>query len=117
MDRGTASISNILSYLVFNIIPTVLDIIIGVVYFVTAFNIWYGLLVFVTMLIYLIRIIIGEPKTKKNRRCRIFGIKKRFDNDLYRLQTTSRDGQKSRNKDRASITVINENNFIQFKVR
>ncbi|XP_018651397.1 putative atp-binding cassette, sub-family B,member 6,mitochondrial precursor (abc6) [Schistosoma mansoni] len=42
MDRGTASISNILSYLVFNILPTVLDIIIGVVYFVTAFNIWYG---------------------------------------------------------------------------
>lgn len=58
MDRGTASISNILSYLVFNIIPTVLDIIIGVVYFVTAFNIWYGLLVFVTMLIYLSKLFI-----------------------------------------------------------
>ncbi|CAH8549655.1 unnamed protein product [Schistosoma margrebowiei] len=68
MDRGTASISNILSYLVFNIIPTVLDIIIGVVYFVTAFNIWYGLLVFVTMLIYLIStVLITEWRAKFRR--------------------------------------------------
>ncbi|TPP64504.1 ATP-binding cassette sub-family B member 6 mitochondrial [Fasciola gigantica] len=53
MDRGTASISNVLSYLVFNIIPTVLDIIIGVIYFVMVFNFWYGLLVFVTMAVYM----------------------------------------------------------------
>ncbi|CAH8498844.1 unnamed protein product [Schistosoma turkestanicum] len=68
MDRGTASISNILSYLVFNILPTVLDIIIGVVYFITAFNIWYGLLVFITMLIYLVStVLITEWRAKFRR--------------------------------------------------
>ncbi|KAK4471221.1 hypothetical protein MN116_004669 [Schistosoma mekongi] len=68
MDRGTASISNILSYLVFNLLPTVLDIIIGVVYFVAAFNIWYGLLVFVTMLTYIVStVLITEWRTKFRR--------------------------------------------------
>ncbi|TNN15939.1 ATP-binding cassette sub-family B member 6 [Schistosoma japonicum] len=68
MDRGTASISNILSYLVFNMLPTVLDIIIGVVYFVAAFNIWYGLLVFVTMLTYIVStVLITEWRAKFRR--------------------------------------------------
>ncbi|CAL8084250.1 unnamed protein product [Calicophoron daubneyi] len=68
MDRGTASISNILSYMAFNIMPTVLDIMIGVVYFVAAFNIWYGLIVFVTMAVYLgATVAVTEWRTKFRR--------------------------------------------------
>ncbi|CAH8846417.1 unnamed protein product [Trichobilharzia szidati] len=68
MDRGTASISNILSYLIFNILPTILDVIIGVIYFVTAFNAWYGLLVFITMLIYLVcTVLVTEWRAKFRR--------------------------------------------------
>lgn len=58
MDRGTSSINGLLSYLVFNILPTIVDIVIAIVYFSSAFNIWFGLIVLVTMIIYL-----GEEKS------------------------------------------------------
>lgn len=53
MDRGTESINNLLNYILFSIFPTITDIIIAVVYFIVAFNIWFGLIVFVTMLLYI----------------------------------------------------------------
>ena len=53
MDRGTSSINGLLSYLVFNILPTIVDIVIAIIYFTTTFNIWFGLIVFVTMALYL----------------------------------------------------------------
>ncbi|CAG0919528.1 unnamed protein product [Notodromas monacha] len=68
MDRGTQSITSLLSYILFNIIPTVLDIIIAVVYFATAFNVWFGLLVFSTMAVYLgVTIAVTEWRTKYRR--------------------------------------------------
>ncbi|KAL7063931.1 hypothetical protein AAHC03_05000 [Spirometra sp. Aus1] len=68
VDRGTSSVSNILNYLLFNIIPTIVDIIVGIVYFITAFNFWYGLIVFVTMLAYLVgTVFITEWRTKFRR--------------------------------------------------
>uniref|UniRef100_A0A0X3PF57 ATP-binding cassette sub-family B member 6 n=1 Tax=Schistocephalus solidus TaxID=70667 RepID=A0A0X3PF57_SCHSO len=68
VDRGTSSISNILNYLLFNMIPTIVDIIVGIVYFITAFNFWYGLIVFITMLAYLvITVLITEWRTKFRR--------------------------------------------------
>ncbi len=53
MDRGTTSINGLLSYLVFNILPTIIDIIIAVIYFTVSFNVWFGLIVFLTMALYL----------------------------------------------------------------
>jgi ATP-binding cassette subfamily B (MDR/TAP) protein 6 len=53
MDRGTTSVNGLLSMLLFNIAPTFLDIIIAIIYFIVAFNIWFGLIVFATMVIYL----------------------------------------------------------------
>ena len=53
VDRGTSSVSSVLNYLFFSIIPTIVDIIVGVVYFIAAFNFWYGLIVFVTMVCYI----------------------------------------------------------------
>ena len=41
------------SYIVFNIAPTIIDIIIAVVYFLTQFNAWFALIVFITMVLYL----------------------------------------------------------------
>ena len=41
------------SYIVFQIFPTIADIIIAIVYFVTAFNYLFGLIVFVSMALYL----------------------------------------------------------------
>ncbi|XP_064095377.1 ATP-binding cassette sub-family B member 6-like [Macrobrachium nipponense] len=69
MDRGTNSINSLLSYIVFNIAPTVIDIIVAIVYFTTAFNYWFGIIVFVTMAIYLgFTIGLTEWRTKFRRK-------------------------------------------------
>nr|AHK05635.1 ATP-binding cassette transporter sub-family B member 6 [Tigriopus japonicus] len=68
MDRGTSSINGLLSYLVFNILPTIVDIVIAIVYFSSAFNIWFGLIVLVTMIIYLaVTVAMTEWRTKFRR--------------------------------------------------
>ncbi|XP_054709915.1 ATP-binding cassette sub-family B member 6-like [Uloborus diversus] len=68
MDRGTSSISSLLSYIVFNIIPTFADIFIAIIYFGVAFNVWFGLIVFITMTLYLVATIsLTEWRTKFRR--------------------------------------------------
>ncbi|XP_033222968.1 ATP-binding cassette sub-family B member 6, mitochondrial [Belonocnema kinseyi] len=57
MDRGTDSINNLLNYILFSILPTIVDIIIAVIFFVSAFNKWFGLIVFSTMVLYIDRAI------------------------------------------------------------
>lgn len=41
------------SYIVFSIVPTVADIVIGIVYFTSVFSAWFGLIIFVCMSLYL----------------------------------------------------------------
>ena len=54
-----------MSYLVFNIFPTILDIVIAIIYFGISFNVWFGLIILVTMSIYLATtIFITEWRTK-----------------------------------------------------
>ncbi|XP_072179638.1 ATP-binding cassette sub-family B member 6-like [Diadema setosum] len=68
MDRGTTSINSLLSYIVFNILPTIADITIAVVYFITAFNAWFGLIVFVAMAFYIFATVaVTEWRTKFRR--------------------------------------------------
>uniref|UniRef100_G1KN81 ATP-binding cassette sub-family B member 6 n=1 Tax=Anolis carolinensis TaxID=28377 RepID=G1KN81_ANOCA len=68
VDRGTSSINNLLSYIVFSILPTVADIIIAIVYFTTTFSAWFGLIIFICMTLYLaLTIIMTEWRTKYRR--------------------------------------------------
>ena len=68
MDRGTSSITNLLNYIIFNILPTFADIGVAVVYFIIAFDAWFGLIVFVTMAFYLLATIgVTEWRTKYRR--------------------------------------------------
>ncbi|CAG06690.1 unnamed protein product, partial [Tetraodon nigroviridis] len=68
IDRGTSSINSLLSYIVFSIFPTIADIAISIIYFITNFNAWFGLIVFVCMSVYLtLTIIITEWRTKYRR--------------------------------------------------
>lgn len=53
MDRGTDSINNLLNYILFSIAPTIVDILVAIVFFISAFNWWFGLIVFVTMGLYI----------------------------------------------------------------
>ncbi|XDV30771.1 hypothetical protein PO909_033615 [Leuciscus waleckii] len=68
IDRGTSSVNNLLSYIVFSIVPTIADIVIAIIYFVTYFSAWFGLIVFICMFLYLtLTIIITEWRTKYRR--------------------------------------------------
>uniref|UniRef100_A0A3Q3JGM2 ATP-binding cassette sub-family B member 6 n=1 Tax=Monopterus albus TaxID=43700 RepID=A0A3Q3JGM2_MONAL len=68
IDRGTSSINGLLSYIVFSIFPTIADIVIAIIYFITNFNAWFGLIVFICMVLYLtLTIIITEWRTKYRR--------------------------------------------------
>uniref|UniRef100_A0A673NIS4 ATP-binding cassette, sub-family B (MDR/TAP), member 6b n=1 Tax=Sinocyclocheilus rhinocerous TaxID=307959 RepID=A0A673NIS4_9TELE len=60
IDRGTSSVNNLLSYIVFSIVPTIADIIIAIIYFVTYFSAWHSILQSLT-------IIITEWRTKYRR--------------------------------------------------
>lgn len=69
MDRGTDSITNLLNYILFSITPTIIDILVAVVFFITVFNAWFGLIVFITMTLYIAAtIIVTEWRTKFQRR-------------------------------------------------
>ena len=69
----TASVSTpqqhrCLSYVLFNILPTIADIVIACVYFTTAFGGYFGLVVGVTMALYVVvTISITEWRTKFRR--------------------------------------------------
>lgn len=79
MDRGTNSINTLLAYIVFNILPTVVDIIVAVIYFSAAFNFWFGIIVFVTMAAYLgITIAVTEWRTKYRRQMNLADNEQRF---------------------------------------
>uniref|UniRef100_A0A9J2P505 ABC transporter domain-containing protein n=2 Tax=Ascaris TaxID=6251 RepID=A0A9J2P505_ASCLU len=68
MDRGTTSINGILNYVVFTILPMIMDVLIAVIFFFTVFDWHFGLLVFITMMVYLVlTIIITEWRTKFRR--------------------------------------------------
>uniref|UniRef100_A0A3Q3X3P0 Uncharacterized protein n=1 Tax=Mola mola TaxID=94237 RepID=A0A3Q3X3P0_MOLML len=68
VDRGTSSINNLLSYILFSILPTICDIIIAIIYFVSYFSAWFGLIVFTCMVLYLTcTILITEWRTKYRR--------------------------------------------------
>ncbi|XP_063144997.1 ATP-binding cassette sub-family B member 6 [Candoia aspera] len=68
VDRGTSSINNLLSYIIFSILPTVADIIIAIVYFALTFSGWFGLVIFLCMSLYLtLTIIMTEWRTKYRR--------------------------------------------------
>ncbi|KAM9033687.1 ATP-binding cassette sub-family B member 6, mitochondrial [Sarcophilus harrisii] len=68
VDRGTSSVTGLLSYLIFNILPTLADIIIGIIYFSMFFNAWFGLIIFVCMTLYLtLTILVTEWRAKFRR--------------------------------------------------
>ncbi|CAI5446278.1 unnamed protein product [Caenorhabditis angaria] len=65
MDRGTSSVNSILNYILFNIVPTIADITIAVIFFFSTFSWQFGIIVLVTMVLYLVfTIMITEWRTK-----------------------------------------------------
>ncbi|KAG9298941.1 hypothetical protein G9A89_015963 [Geosiphon pyriformis] len=67
-DRGVSSVVSILSSFLFNIVPTLVDIGIAVIYFTLNFDLYFGMIVFVTMASYIFStVIITEWRTKYRR--------------------------------------------------
>ncbi|XP_072028962.1 ATP-binding cassette sub-family B member 6-like [Amphiura filiformis] len=131
MDRGTTSINSLLSYIVFNILPTLFDIIIAIVYFITAFNAWFGLIVFVAMVLYLgATIAVTEWRTKYRREMNLkdnsckqkavdsllnFETVKYYGNEEFevdRYDEAITDYQKSEWKSLASLVVLNSSQNV-----
>jgi len=68
MDRGTSSINNLLNYILFQIAPTMIDIVIALVYFLVVFDAWFALIIFITMALYLTAtFLVTEWRTKYRR--------------------------------------------------
>ncbi|CAK5086801.1 unnamed protein product [Meloidogyne enterolobii] len=53
MEKGVDSMNTLLNYVLFNVLPSLLDIILASIFFFTNFNIYFGFLVLFTMIIYL----------------------------------------------------------------
>jgi ABC-type transport system involved in Fe-S cluster assembly fused permease/ATPase subunit len=53
IERGTNGISFLLRFMVFNIIPTLLEIILVIVILSSRYTLWFGLIVFVAIVIYI----------------------------------------------------------------
>ncbi|CAH1132045.1 unnamed protein product [Ceutorhynchus assimilis] len=69
MDRGTESINSLLQMILFSLGPTIADLLIAIIYFFTAFNYQFGLIVSITMVLYLMfTISITEWRSKFRRR-------------------------------------------------
>eukprot|EP00835_Amoeboradix_gromovi_P001106 NODE_44_length_28780_cov_0.148496.p3 type:complete len:656 gc:universal NODE_44_length_28780_cov_0.148496:19542-21509(+) len=68
MDRGVGSIGNILQSFIFNVLPIIIDISIAIGYFVIAFDLYFGLILFIAMFLYILfTILITEWRTKLRR--------------------------------------------------
>lgn len=68
MDRGTDSINGLLNYVVFSITPTLIDIVIAIAFFSSQFSVFFGLIVFITMALYLtLTVMVTEWRTKFRR--------------------------------------------------
>jgi len=68
IDRGTLSISSLLTALLFNILPTFLDIGIAIGYFIAVFDIYFGIIVTVAMTSYMfVTVLVTEWRTKFRR--------------------------------------------------
>jgi len=52
MDRGVKAVNRLVEYIVFSITPTIVDIITAVVYFVLTFNLYFGLIMLISMIFY-----------------------------------------------------------------
>ena len=62
MDRGTESINGLFNDILFSIVPAIVDIVVAIVFFIMAFNVWFGLIVFVTMSLYMSKLILIPEK-------------------------------------------------------
>ncbi|KAK3542903.1 hypothetical protein QTP70_006523 [Hemibagrus guttatus] len=105
IDRGTASVSHLLDYIVFTMLPTITDIVIAIIYFVSYFNAWFGLIVFICMFLYLIlTIIITEWRTKYRREMNTQdnNAKSKAVDSLLNFETTSEW------KTNASLALLNQ---------
>ncbi|KAJ3370470.1 Homocysteine S-methyltransferase 1 [Allomyces arbusculus] len=68
LDRGTTSIVSLLQMLVFTLVPVLADIAVATAYFIIQFDIYFGILVIVTMGMYIFAtVVITEWRTKFRR--------------------------------------------------
>ena len=93
MDRGAASINNLMNWLVFNIIPTLVDIAIAIIYFTSEFGSYFGIIVFVSMgcyIWYTIRFTEWRTKFRRNMNTRDNAVRQRVTDSLLNAEHGAR---------------------------
>ena len=68
MDRGTSSITTLLNTAVFQVIPIMIDVIITTVYLALDLNIYFGLIIFLTVILYTGIAVIGTKVRTQTKR-------------------------------------------------
>ncbi|KAJ3207824.1 ATP-binding cassette sub- B member 6, mitochondrial [Dinochytrium kinnereticum] len=126
MDRGTSSVSSLLSAIVFNILPIFVDIGVAVVLLMLQFDVTAGMIVLLTMALYIgLTVAITEWRTKFRRemneldnlaRARAvdsllnFETVKYYNNEDYevsRFEASIQNYQKADWKSNASLSILN----------
>ncbi|XP_044744923.1 ATP-binding cassette sub-family B member 6-like isoform X2 [Coccinella septempunctata] len=126
MDRGTESINGLLNVFIFNILPTLIDIFIAITYLIITFDIYFGIVVFATMVLYIVATIsVTEWRTKYQRQMNLadnkakaksvdsllnFETVKYYGNEEYEVQTfrdALLDFQKSEFKSIITLNILN----------
>lgn len=68
LDRGVSSIVTLLSSLLFNILPCLVDIAVACIFLTQAFDIYFGIIVFITMMCYIYATILMTDWRTRYRR-------------------------------------------------
>ncbi|KAL0277262.1 UNVERIFIED_CONTAM: hypothetical protein PYX00_004612 [Menopon gallinae] len=109
VDRGTDSMNNLLNYILFSIFPCIVDIIVAVLYFITYFNAYFGLIVFITMAVYLgATIMMTEWRTKFQRSMNLAdnATKAQCTDSLLNYETVKYYGNESYEVENYKTTVL-----------
>jgi ATP-binding cassette, subfamily B, heavy metal transporter len=65
IERGTSGISFLMRFMMFNIVPTLFEILMVAIIFTVAFSVWYALIILVAVLIYIgFTVLITEWRTR-----------------------------------------------------
>lgn len=68
MDRGTSSIVTLLNNIVFNMLPIMLDIVVASSAFIVLFDVWFGYIVLMTMILFTIATMLITERRARLRR-------------------------------------------------
>lgn len=126
IERGTSGINFLMRFMMFNIVPTLFEILMVAVIFTLAFSVWYALIILVAVLIYVgFTVVVTEWRTRFVRAANLadsstntravdsllnYETVKYFNNEAYEAQTYDTflaDWENAKLKNRLTLLALN----------